>query len=138
MEPGPDATPVVLPLREFAKEHHRKLSSLPQIPQLASAPSSRLVMSFWDREISIWRVPHGPPSISENPDGRRHRLVGKVMIQVRGQSCRYGVDGRITDAFPLEPGRGEHNFFCALRRREILGCGYSIQRQDLLCSTTKR
>lgn len=85
---GPDATPVVLPLREFGKEHHRKLSSLPQIPQLASSPSSRLVMSFWDREISIWRVSRGPISPYENADGQRHRLVGKVLIQVRGNRSR--------------------------------------------------
>ncbi|KAE8394036.1 WD40-repeat-containing domain protein [Aspergillus alliaceus] len=78
---GPDATPIVLPLREFGKEHHRKLSSLPQIPQLASSPSSRLVMSFWDREISIWRLSRGPTSLQENIDGQRHRLVGKVLIQ---------------------------------------------------------
>ena len=80
---GPDATPVVLPLREFGKEHHRKLSSLPQIPQLTSAPSSRLVMSFWDREVSLWRVSRGPASLNEHIDGQRHRLVAKVMIQVR-------------------------------------------------------
>ncbi|GLI73735.1 U3 small nucleolar RNA-associated protein [Penicillium ochrochloron] len=78
---GPDATPVVLPLREFGKEHHRKLSSLPQIPQLTSASSSRLVMSFWDREVSLWRVSRGPASLNENIDGQRHRLVAKVMIQ---------------------------------------------------------
>ncbi|OJJ46951.1 hypothetical protein ASPZODRAFT_151541 [Penicilliopsis zonata CBS 506.65] len=78
---GPDAAPVVLPLREFGKEHHRKLSSLPQIPQLSSSPSSRLVMSFWDREISIWRMLRGPTSANEATEGKRHRLVGKVLIQ---------------------------------------------------------
>ncbi|CAI7580121.1 unnamed protein product [Penicillium bialowiezense] len=78
---GPDATPIVLPLREFGKEHHRKLSSLPQIPQLTSAPSARLVMSFWDREVSLWRVSRGPTSLNESIDGQRHRLVGKVLIQ---------------------------------------------------------
>lgn len=80
---GPDATPVVLPLREFGKEHHRKLSNLPQIPQLTSSPASRLVMSFWDREVSLWRVSRGPASVHETLDGQRHKLVGKVMIQVR-------------------------------------------------------
>ncbi|KAJ5574244.1 uncharacterized protein N7459_008671 [Penicillium hispanicum] len=78
---GPDATPVVLPLREFGKEHHRKLSSLPQIPQLTSSPASRLVMSFWDREVSLYRISRGPVSLHENIDGQRHKLVGKVLIQ---------------------------------------------------------
>lgn len=40
-------------------------------------------MTFWDREISIWRVFRGPTSAYENADGQRHRLVGKVLIQVR-------------------------------------------------------
>ena len=90
---GPDATPIVLPLREFGKEHHRKLSNLPQIPQLASSPSSRLVMSFWDREISIWRVSRGPTSSYENADGQRHRLVGKVLVQVRVEQMNDANDG---------------------------------------------
>lgn len=53
------------------------------MPQLASSPSSRLVMSFWDREVSLWRVSRGPTSSYESIDGQRHRLVGKVLIQVR-------------------------------------------------------
>lgn len=80
---GPDAAPVVLPLREFGKEHHRKLSSLPQIPQVSSSASSRLLMSFWDREVSIWRISKGPTAQpAKGPDGQKHRLVGKVLIQV--------------------------------------------------------
>ncbi|KAJ5094554.1 hypothetical protein N7456_010415 [Penicillium angulare] len=94
---GPDATPVVLPLREFGKEHHRKLSNLPQIPQLTSSPASRLVMSFWDREISLWRVSRGPTSVHENLDGQRHRLVGKVMVQGEENitSAALSSDGKI-------------------------------------------
>lgn len=38
-------------------------------------------MSFWDREVSLWRVSRGPVSSHENIDGQRHRLVGKVLIQ---------------------------------------------------------
>ncbi|BCR94378.1 small subunit rRNA maturation protein UTP4 [Aspergillus luchuensis] len=93
---GPDAAPVVLPLREFGKEHHRKLSSLPQIPQLASSPASRLVMSFWDREVSIWRL-HRGPATHENADGQRHRLVGKVLIQGEENitSAMLSADGKI-------------------------------------------
>jgi U3 small nucleolar RNA-associated protein 4 len=39
-------------------------------------------MSFWDREVNIWRVSRGPTSVHEVLDGQRHRLVGKVLIQV--------------------------------------------------------
>ncbi|KAL2795607.1 WD40-repeat-containing domain protein [Aspergillus keveii] len=94
---GPDASPVVLPLREFGKEHHRNLPSLPQIPPVVSAPSSRLVMSYWDREVNIWRVSRGPTSLHEVPDGQRHRLVGKVMIQGEENitSATLSNDGKI-------------------------------------------
>ncbi|KAJ5888404.1 hypothetical protein N7495_008445 [Penicillium taxi] len=94
---GPDATPVVLPLREFGKEHHRKLSSLPQTPQMTSSSASRLVMSFWDREVSIWRVAPGPTSTQDNIDGQRHRLVAKVLVQGEENitSAMLSSDGKI-------------------------------------------
>ncbi|KAL5341238.1 WD40-repeat-containing domain protein [Aspergillus crustosus] len=94
---GPDASPVVLPLREFGKEHHRNLPSLPQIPPVVSSPSSRLVMSFWDREVNIWRVSRGPTSEQDIPEGQRHRLVGKVLIQGEENitSATLSNDGKI-------------------------------------------
>ncbi|KAL4774287.1 WD40-repeat-containing domain protein [Aspergillus nidulans var. acristatus] len=94
---GPDAHPVVLPLREFGKEHHRNLPSLPQVPPVVSAPSSRLVMSFWDREVNIWRVSRGPTSVHEVLDGQRHRLVGKVLIQGEENitSAALSTDGKV-------------------------------------------
>ncbi|KAJ5239445.1 hypothetical protein N7468_004064 [Penicillium chermesinum] len=94
---GPDATPVVLPLREYGKEHHRKLSSLPQIPQLSSSPASRLVMSFWDNEVSLWRVLRGPTSPHESLEGQRHKLVAKVLIQGEEtiSSASLSSDGKI-------------------------------------------
>ncbi|KAL4878374.1 WD40-repeat-containing domain protein [Aspergillus karnatakaensis] len=94
---GPDASPVILPLREFGKEHHRHLPSLPQIPPVVSSPSSRLVMSFWDREVNIWRVSRGPTSVHDVPEGQRHRLVGKVLIQGEENitSATLSSDGKI-------------------------------------------
>ncbi|KAM5465895.1 U3 small nucleolar RNA-associated protein [Microsporum audouinii] len=73
---GLDTTPVVLPLKEFGKEHHRKLPNLPQVPQLASSGTSRLLMSWWDREVNIWRV-----AGSFRSDTEQHKLVGKILFQ---------------------------------------------------------
>ncbi|ORY70193.1 WD40-repeat-containing domain protein [Pseudomassariella vexata] len=53
---GPDANPIVMPLREAGMENHRRLSQLPQSPPLQSAPGARLVVSWWDREVHIWRL----------------------------------------------------------------------------------
>lgn len=81
MNLGLDTTPVVVPLREYGKEHHRTLPSLPQSPQLASSPSARLLMSWWDREVNFWRIPKRTSTVSD-VDGQGHRLVGKVLFQV--------------------------------------------------------
>ncbi|KAK9779669.1 putative Quinon protein alcohol dehydrogenase-like superfamily [Seiridium cardinale] len=53
---GPDAQPIVLPLREAGMENHRTLSNLPQNTPLESAPRARMVVSWWDREVHIWRL----------------------------------------------------------------------------------
>ncbi|KAH8693748.1 putative small nucleolar ribonucleoprotein complex subunit [Talaromyces proteolyticus] len=74
---GPGATLVVLPLREFGKEHHRTLSNLPQISQLASSSSDRFIMSFWEREARIWQIGQRPGTNAEN---QRNQLVGRVLI----------------------------------------------------------
>ncbi|PGH33503.1 U3 small nucleolar RNA-associated protein 4 [[Emmonsia] crescens] len=78
---GLDTIPVVIPLREYGAEHHRKLSNLPQVPQIASSPSSRLLMSWWDREVSLWYISKRSGAGEELLDGTSHKLVGKVLFQ---------------------------------------------------------
>ncbi|KAJ5693110.1 hypothetical protein N7462_002533 [Penicillium macrosclerotiorum] len=126
---GPDATPIVLPLREFGKEHHRKLSSLPQTPQLTSSPSSRLVMSFWDREVSLWRVSRGPVSTNENIDGQRHRLVAKVMIQGEENitSAMLSADGKIL----VVATTSEIKLFTIRRRKGDEKAAFRVQKVDV-------
>lgn len=84
---------------------------MPQVPQLASSPSSRLVMSFWDREVSIWRLSRGPTSAHETPDGQRHRLVGKVLIQVRRPANH--IMSPLLMSYFLQP-QGEENITSAM------------------------
>lgn len=85
---GLDTTPVIVPIREFGKEHHRTLSSLPQQPPVRSVPSSRLLVSWWDREVSIWRISgsakkQGAESVLEGlPQPPEKKLVAKVLLQV--------------------------------------------------------
>lgn len=76
---GPDASLVVLPLRESGKEHHRTLSSLPQICQLASGSLSRFMMSFWEREVRIYKI---APESGADAESQRNQLVGRVLIPV--------------------------------------------------------
>ncbi|ODH13050.1 hypothetical protein ACO22_07651 [Paracoccidioides brasiliensis] len=78
---GLDTVPVVVPLREYGSEHHRKLSNLPQVPQISSAPSPRLLMSWWDREVSLWYISGSSGNDGRLLDGMSHELVGKVLFQ---------------------------------------------------------
>ncbi|KAL8304816.1 hypothetical protein RB597_004155 [Gaeumannomyces tritici] len=58
---GSDACPIVIPLREAGLENHRTLPHLPQAVPVASAPEARVVVSWWGREIQIWRLPERTP-----------------------------------------------------------------------------
>ena len=102
---------------------------MPQIPQLASSPSSRLVMSFWDREISIWRVFRGPTSSYENADGQRHRLVGKVLIQGEENitSAMLSSDGKILVVATIS----DVKVFSVKRRKSDERGALRIQKLDI-------
>ncbi|KKA28839.1 hypothetical protein TD95_000283 [Thielaviopsis punctulata] len=56
MAGGPDATPVLIPLKEAGMENHRRLPMLPHRAPLQSAPASRLIVSWWGQEVHIWTL----------------------------------------------------------------------------------
>ncbi|KAI0444868.1 WD40-repeat-containing domain protein [Xylaria telfairii] len=83
---GPDATPIVMPLQKAGIENHRALSSLPQDPPLQSAYKSRLIISWWDREVSIWRLPNSLGGLADqsNDDpnvAKNRKLLARVLIR---------------------------------------------------------
>ncbi|USP82387.1 small nucleolar ribonucleoprotein complex subunit [Curvularia clavata] len=53
---GIDTQPIVVPIRNFGKELSRSLPSLPPSPPITSAPDARLLVSWWNTEVRIWRV----------------------------------------------------------------------------------
>ena len=83
-----DTTPIVMPIREFGREHHRMLSGLPQQPPVCSVPKKGLLLSWWDREVSLWRIarPKRTEAAISTLDGLPHspvkKLVAKVLLQV--------------------------------------------------------
>ncbi|KAI1751917.1 WD40-repeat-containing domain protein [Xylaria castorea] len=83
---GPDATPIVMPLQKAGIENHRALSSLPQDPPLQSAYKSRLIISWWDREVSIWRLPNSLADLANQPSddhdvATNRKLLARVLIK---------------------------------------------------------
>ena len=72
---GIDTNLVIIPMRGFWTEHHRTISGLPQLPPLVSAPRARIVMSWWERELSIWRVN------KRDADGKAYTLLVRLALQ---------------------------------------------------------
>jgi U3 small nucleolar RNA-associated protein 4 len=82
---GLDTMPVVMPLRRWQREYHRTLSHLPQSPQVSSAPRARIFISWWERQVRIWRLspyvqlseaPETPNLHSEN-----HILLAQLLLK---------------------------------------------------------
>ncbi|MCJ1313560.1 U3 small nucleolar RNA-associated protein [Agyrium rufum] len=82
---GLDTTPIIVPFREFGRENARTLTHLPQSSQVHSAPSKRLVVSWWERELHIWRIGAMPREDEndgpEDVDSRTRRRVGKIYLK---------------------------------------------------------
>ncbi|KAF2643480.1 WD40 repeat-like protein [Massarina eburnea CBS 473.64] len=72
---GIDTQPIVVPIRKFGKELSRSLPALPHTPPLVSAPEARLMASWWNSEIRIWRV-------KDQDDGtEKPKVVARLALQ---------------------------------------------------------
>lgn len=84
---GVDGAPVIFPLREYGNENHRVLANLPQQPIVSSAPKGRLLISWWEREVHVWRI--NRQRLQEDseedglaaPDTKDRRLVGRIALK---------------------------------------------------------
>ena len=67
-------------------ENHRTLSYLPQDPPLRSAARARLIVSWWDREIHIWRLKKPLEDLVSASDGesavsKNRKLLARVLVK---------------------------------------------------------
>jgi U3 small nucleolar RNA-associated protein 4 len=84
-------------------ENQRALPFLPQEPVLGSASEKRLMMSWWDREIHIWRLSKPSHLPTENEDlevehaAQNRKLVAKILIKGEANitSATLGADGTL-------------------------------------------
>ncbi|MCJ1419664.1 U3 small nucleolar RNA-associated protein [Xylographa parallela] len=130
---GVDATPIIIPLREFGKEHIRSLPMIPNCPPVQSAPKKRLVVSWWDREISIWRIGGIWGAMHETeaaPDQRQVRkLVARIALQGEENIASVSIspDGNLVAVstlssvkiFHLRPSKSSVKDSVKLRKAEI-------------------
>ena len=94
---------MVLPLRQFGMENQRQLPFLPQDPPIACASEKRLVMSFWEREIHIWRLTKPSESTTgpdEHESDQNRKLVVKILIKGEANitSAALSADGNLLAA----------------------------------------
>lgn len=81
---GVDTVPVVLPLKNWDEEYHRSLSYLPQRPQMSVSASTRLMLTWWARDLLVWLLPHRyqePADTDSIPDDQtNHKLLAQIQL----------------------------------------------------------
>ncbi|KAK0391803.1 hypothetical protein NLU13_1302 [Sarocladium strictum] len=83
---GPDARPVVLPLKDLGRNNHRTLPSLPLQPPVLGAAKARFLLSWWDRELHIWTLPAtAEPEAEDGKSTQEDRKLLKTIL-VKGDS----------------------------------------------------
>ncbi|KAK4507604.1 hypothetical protein PRZ48_001339 [Zasmidium cellare] len=97
---GPDLVPVVTPLRENGKEKNKTLPELPQHPHLVSARHARLLVSWYENTISVWRIARKSAVDPAREPLQSRKLVAKVVLQNQSaiRSVSISEDGRVLAA----------------------------------------
>ncbi|RKF58658.1 U3 small nucleolar RNA-associated protein 4 [Erysiphe neolycopersici] len=92
---GHDSSPIVVPIGKYGLENHRTLPFIHQDPPIRSASNARLIISWWDREIWIWRIEKlniltDEESSDESSPGKE--LVAKVLIKGEANITSADID----------------------------------------------
>ena len=98
---GADTTPVVLPMHNWQSEYHRTLSHLPQRPQMSVSPKSRLLLSWWQRDLHIHHIAkrsHDGVHLSEPDFAESHNYQQLATLRLSGDehihSAQISYDGK--------------------------------------------
>lgn len=77
-------TPIITPLRGFTTENHRVLPLVPQTPIIATVPEHRILMSFWEREVKIWRIEElqevMPADLNLDDETQGRKLLSRMIV----------------------------------------------------------
>ena len=80
-------TPIIIPFQNFSKENHRVLQAIPQKPIITSVPGSRLLVSWFDREVKIWKIdelenPNTTVQVQPGSTDPGRKLVSRLVLGV--------------------------------------------------------
>ena len=97
---GSDVAPVVTPLREYGKENIRFLSTLPQEAPVTSAPKARLLVSWWEKDVYVWRIARQAAIDATLEPEKSRKLVAKLALSTKDnvRSVTISADGRLLAA----------------------------------------
>jgi len=80
-------TPIITPFANFLNTNHRTLQAIPQKPIVIGIPESRLLMSWYDREVKIWAIDKldNVTGALQQPglENTGRRLVSRLVLGVR-------------------------------------------------------
>ena len=76
---GIDGSPGLMPIREFGNEYSRTLPRLPQQSPVMSSPSQRLLATWWNREVLLWRI--GPSENREDLAKKNWKLLYRLVMK---------------------------------------------------------
>ncbi|KAI5858968.1 WD40-repeat-containing domain protein [Tricharina praecox] len=81
---GVDMTPIIIPFRGFTTENHRTLPLVPQNPIVTTLPDHRILMSFWEREVKIWKVEElsevMPTDLNLGDEDQGRKLLSRIIL----------------------------------------------------------
>jgi U3 small nucleolar RNA-associated protein 4 len=77
-------TPIIIPYRGFTTENHRTLPLVPPSPSVITLPDNRMLMSFWGREVKIWKVEElsevMPEDINLESEDQGRKLLSRIIL----------------------------------------------------------
>lgn len=77
--------PIVTPFRNFTTEKHIVLSLIPQQSIVSTIPDHRVLMSYWEREVKIWRLDELAecnPEVLPDEESQGRTLLSHIVLKV--------------------------------------------------------
>lgn len=95
---GMDTVPIVLPLKNWNEEHHRSLSHLPQKVQMSVSAKARLMLTWWGRDLCVWRLPSRYREPTDQESSSDEQLNQKLLGQIQLKGKEYITSAEISNS----------------------------------------